>query len=128
MVPERTLLLVDSDQCYRDAVRTAFEQYGYTVKCARGGVQALELLESREGAAVQMTILALELGDIDGGATAVRIHAFRSDIRVFIMSEFVDEVMVDDGLGGPPIEFLRKPPSPADLVVSVGRILAGGVC
>jgi DNA-binding NtrC family response regulator len=94
------LLVVDDDQDVRLVVEDTLVDAGYRVLQAEGGAQALLLLD--EHPSLRVMISDVRMPDMSGIALAEEAVRRRPDLRVILISGFIDQVR-------PRWPFLRKP-------------------
>ena len=94
------LLVVDDDQDVRLVVEDTLVDAGYRVLQAEGGAQALLLLD--EHPPLRVMISDVRMPDMSGITLAEEAVRRRPDLRVILISGFIDQVR-------PRWPFLRKP-------------------
>ena len=94
------LLVVDDDQDVRLVVEDTLVDAGYRVLQAEGGAQALVLLD--EHPSLRVMISDVHMPDMSGTALAEEAVRRRPDLRVILISGFIDQVR-------PRWPLLRKP-------------------
>jgi DNA-binding response OmpR family regulator len=117
MARPQTVLIVEDDQQLRHLLRNALSLSGYDVREARGGFEALRLLDS---APPDVVILYLALPGIDGFTVRHELaaHAHTRHIPVVIVTGSTDDL---ESLGVSCL--LRKPVSPSEVVSAVAKCL-----
>ncbi|HEU4884740.1 MAG TPA: PAS domain S-box protein [Longimicrobium sp.] len=113
-----TVLLVEDEDAVRGVVREALRLSGYEVLEARGGAEAMELAEAREGA-IHLVLTDVMMPGASGPQTARRVLALHPEARVL----YVSGQAMPDGGDGPPGEWLQKPVSPDALARRVREVL-----
>jgi DNA-binding response OmpR family regulator len=79
----RSVLVVDDDPITLETVSTILETERYEVRTARGGQEALRVLDQ---ATVSLVLLDLSLPDRDGTAVARALRDRRSPPRIAVLS------------------------------------------
>ncbi|HED66186.1 MAG TPA: response regulator [Planctomycetes bacterium] len=121
--PERgSVLLVDDEDCVREAARRVLEAEGFSVFEAADGDEALETLAA--GVAVDLVLLDLTMPGRDGASTLGALRARAPELAVLVMSGYApDEVAamvpLEDCSG-----FVRKPFRAEDLLGAVRAAVA----
>ena len=117
----RTILVVDDDPQVRKLCRTALEAFGYSVKEAGEGKEALATVKHD---AVDLILLDLCMPDMDGIEFLKALRTELPQSKVITMSGFMGGVMLPAAkhLGG--AASIAKPVSPDSLVSLVDEVLA----
>lgn len=120
MARPQTVLIVEDDQALRQLLRNALSLAGYDVQEARGGFEALRLLDS---APPDLVILDLALPGIDG-------YTVRHELAAHVHTRHIPIVIVTgstDDLESLKVNcLLRKPVTPSAVVEAVSKCLASG--
>ncbi len=113
------ILVVDDESRIREVVEYALKRDGMRVSSVEDGETALELLD---GEPVDLVVLDVMLGGIDGLEVCQRIRARRSTPIVFLTAR-ADEIdrIVGLKLGGD--DYVAKPFSPREVVARVKAVL-----
>lgn len=101
------LLVVDDDEDLRDALAAILISLGHTVRIARNGEEALDLLDQRLPDAV---LLDVEMPVLDGPSTAYRMlvnDLGKENVPIVLLSGVLDLHLVATKVGTP--YFLGKP-------------------
>lgn len=117
-----SILLVDDDRSFRDALGSAFQQEGFVVFNAMGGREALERLHAENP---QFLILSLQLADSSGEhlLRSLRQDPPSPDLVVFVLSNSNDLETKLGCLALGAHEFLVKPIDNREVVARVRRFL-----
>jgi len=113
--------VVEDDPAVRALVVRVLRGRGYTVVEAATGLQALEVLESRDGR-LDLVVTDMVMPQMSGPALVKRVAEHYPDIRVLFMSGFAAHRAVIDGIDES-APYLEKPFMPADLAQAVRRAL-----
>jgi DNA-binding response OmpR family regulator len=116
---KQTVLVVDDEQHIIDLARMYLEQYGFTVKQALDGAEALRQIRDLKPAVV---VLDLMLPEIDGWEVCRRARE-RSDVPIIMLTARSDDVDKIVGLELGADDYLTKPFNPRELVARVKAIL-----
>jgi two-component system, cell cycle sensor histidine kinase and response regulator CckA len=95
---------------------------GYIVLEAKGGDDAIEVSEERDGP-IDVLITELSMPRMDGLDLAERLSMARPEIRVLLMSGYTEEMVSDLATGRGDLEFIEKPFTPRTLVNRVGEMV-----
>jgi twitching motility two-component system response regulator PilH len=129
MSEPRTILIVDDDPDYADAIQHLFEREGDTVLRAANGIDGFALARDARPDVILLDVMMNER--TEGFFTLERLKAdpMVRDIPVIVVSSIYAEVpnfRVDPRAGWlPAAAFLAKPVDPQALLDEVGRVLAG---
>jgi len=118
-----TLLLVEDAESVRRLLRRYLERHGYTVIEATSGIDALRVMEHREGP-LDLLVADVVLPKMDGRALARELARERPGLRVLYMSGFSDEVLSDRDVFDHEVTILQKPFTPPELLRQIRIALA----
>jgi PAS domain S-box-containing protein len=113
-----TILLVEDETAVRGLARLILEEAHYDVVEARGGQEALTLVEQL-GSRFDLLLTDVVMPDVGGPEVAARLRARRPDAKVVFMSGYADSALYRQGLAETDALLLRKPFTPETLV---GRV------
>ena len=118
-----TVLVVDDDPIHRSLLERIVTRLGYGVQTAQSGADALRLLDSPAGQAIDILLLDLVMPDLDGMGVLNRLASIGSRIPVITMvtPNAVDGVMGAISAGAS--DFVIKPVGPERLQVSLMNAL-----
>ncbi len=118
-----TVLVVDDDPIHRSLLERIVTRLGYGVQTAQSGADALRLLDSPAGQAIDILLLDLVMPDLDGMGVLHRLASIGSRIPVITMvtPNAVDGVMGAISAGAS--DFVIKPVGPERLQVSLMNAL-----
>jgi DNA-binding response OmpR family regulator len=118
------VLLVDDDPDIRAMLAFTLDDYGFSVREAGDGAQAIAALELR---APDLMVLDLMMPGIDGFGvlSAMRERGLAPDTRVLILSCKVDERDLVRGYELGADEYVTKPFDPDGLAATIAGLLAG---
>ena len=121
----RRVLLVDDDRSVRETIALRLETAGYGVVTARGGAEALAILDA--GEAVDLIVTDLSMPDIDGLAAIREAQRRRPGLAAILLTGAatnVAEIAMDGAMSGR-FTLLHKPVDGAILVERVRAMLEG---
>jgi len=120
-----TVLLVEDDPQLRVMAKAILARRGYQVLEARGGEEALEIVENMDGA-IHLLLTDLIMPKMNGRDLVMRVAKLRPMIKVLLMSGYTDSII---GIDDPKIAarvLLRKPFTPEGLLRKVREVLGPG--
>ncbi|AIR91326.1 hybrid sensor histidine kinase/response regulator [Pseudomonas cremoricolorata] len=114
---DRTILLVDDDHLVRDLLGDVLRQYGYRVRQAHSGEQALALLD--EGIDLLLTDFAMP--EFNGGQLANAVRERFPQLPVVFLTGYAEL----QGLDLPDSVVMQKPVQPQQLAQALKDLLSG---
>ena len=111
-VLERTLLIVDDDERFRNRLARAMESRNFTVTTA-GSVQEGKLRAQQSAPA--FAILDLRLADGSGLDVVTAIKAARAESRILLLTGYANIATVAAALKAEAIDYLAKPADADDI-------------
>jgi len=117
-----TILLAEDEQDVREVAREFLESGGYTVIEAHDGAEALELVETHEGA-IGLLITDMVMPGMSGQELAGRLQQKRTGLRTLYMSGYSERAAAESAQGDSSIRLLTKPFSRSALLRIVHEIL-----
>lgn len=121
-----TILLVEDEAAVRVFSARALTNKGYRVLEARGGEEALEILE-KEGAAIDLIISDVVMPGMDGPTLVRQALASKPDAKVIFISGYTEDRFREQLKEGEVVHFLAKPFSLKQLAGKVKEVLTGEV-
>jgi CheY-like chemotaxis protein len=108
-VDEVTVLFVEDDPAFADMYRLKLEMDGYTVRLARDGQEALEMLQ-RDDDLPDLVFLDIRLPKMDGIALLKRLRdtSRTESLPVVILSNYGEDDLIRQGLQLGALEYLIK--------------------
>jgi DNA-binding response OmpR family regulator len=118
------VLLVDDDPDIRAMLAFTLDDYGFAVREAGDGIQAIAALEHK---APDLMVLDLMMPGIDGFGvlSAMRERGLAPETRVLILSCKVDERDLVRGYELGADEYVTKPFDPDGLAATIAGLVAG---
>jgi len=120
-----TILVVEDDQVVRDLVQRILAQSGYSVLEAADGNEGLRVC-GRQNARIHLMLTDVALPGMNGPELVDRAAPLRPEMKVLLMSGYLDH------LGSPPdhlrpdVAFIKKPFRPGALKRKVREVLDHG--
>jgi CheY-like chemotaxis protein len=118
---KETILVVEDGDALRHLVCQMLVLNGYSVLEARDGHHALRICESHPYP-IQLVLTDLVMPNMKGAILAERLRLWHPDLRVLLMSGYIDEPVVQR-LGRDSVAFLQKPFTSVELVEKIRQIL-----
>jgi signal transduction histidine kinase len=116
-----TVLIVDDEALVRRAAQQALERYGYAVRTASGGREALDILT--EDASIEVVVLDLTMPVMNGAETLARIRTLRPQLPVVLSSGYNEVDATRRFASEASAVFLQKPYTAARLSEKVKAAL-----
>lgn len=113
-----TLLVVDDEAAILEITKETLETFGYRVRTAHGGLEAVQILEE-EGAEISLALVDLMMPHMDGRATISELRRLHPDLKVIVASGLMEPEM--ENIAG---AFLAKPYSLRNLLSTLRQVLA----
>ena len=112
------ILVVDDEKTQRDILSDILRDAGYTVTCAAGGTEALDLLTART---YPLILTDLKMPDKDGFAVLQGALETNSQTQVIIMTAFGSIPSAVNAIKNGAYDYLTKPFKKDDLLRTIGR-------
>ncbi len=88
MVVSPSLLITDDDRDFRETLRDVFEPRGFHTVLASDGVEALEIVRTRE---IHLVLIDMHMPRLSGMEAIDRIKEFKSRIPCILISGQLDD-------------------------------------
>ncbi len=115
------ILLVEDDPAVRFVIYEMLELHGHRVVEAESGQAALEAFG--EEANIELIICDVGLRDMRGPKLVRKLRQRKSNLKILLISGYLDEALTARGILGPELSFLAKPFSSAELLAKVRALL-----
>jgi DNA-binding NtrC family response regulator len=119
-----SILIVDDDYSSLSSIRDVLKQEGYTILEARGGAEALSLLEK---STPNLVLTDLRMRDVDGMKVLEAMRAKCKEIPVIVMTAFTSMETAIDAIRNGAYDYLSKPFKLDHLRMVVNRALEQSV-
>jgi len=116
------ILLVEDEPELRNVNAEFLSSLGYTVACAGGGLEALEMLHT--GGSVDLVITDVVMPKMSGREFAQRLLQLRPNTRLLYVSGYPDDVVLQSGISMHGMLYLQKPYSLKELAGKVQTLMA----
>ncbi|NNF99951.1 MAG: PAS domain S-box protein [Desulfobacteraceae bacterium] len=117
-----TILLVEDNDQVRKMACAILKREGYTVLPASGGQEAIDLMESHDGA-VHLILTDVVMPEMNGRQLFEDISGRYPDVKALYMSGYTDDVILHRGLMDPDVQFIQKPFAVKSLTAKVREVL-----
>jgi two-component system, cell cycle sensor histidine kinase and response regulator CckA len=117
-----TVLVAEDEDGVRELLRKALTEFGYTVLTARHGRDALMMAGDRSGG-VDLLVTDVVMPEMSGRELAETLRDRQPDLKVLYISGYTDDEVVQRGISGREVAFLRKPFASEELVRRVRGVL-----
>jgi CheY-like chemotaxis protein len=117
-----TVLVVDDEDIVRQTAANALGRYGYTVRTARDGAEAVEIL-ARELGRTDLVLLDLTMPVMAGEEALMNMRAIAPHIKVLLSSGFNEVESVRRFIGKGLAGFIQKPYAAMDLARRIREAL-----
>jgi CheY-like chemotaxis protein len=117
-----TLLVADDDPALLELTVKVLEQFGYTVKTAGDGFDAVNVFNENQES-IALVILDVIMPKMSGKEAFDEILKIRPDTKAIFVSGYTAEIMHKRGMLDESLEFLAKPLRPLELLQKVRKVL-----
>jgi CheY-like chemotaxis protein len=118
-----TILWVDDEIEHLEPHIRFLEKRGYSVRSARSGREAVEILRTIR---VDLVLMDQMMVGMDGLQTVAEIRHSYKDLPVVMVTQSEEEELMDRALAGTIADFLTKPVNPSQILLVVKRLLDSG--
>jgi two-component system cell cycle sensor histidine kinase/response regulator CckA len=117
-----TVLVAEDEDGVRELLRKVLTEFGYTVLTARHGRDALMVAGDRIGG-VDLLVTDVVMPEMSGRELAETLRDHQPDLKVLYISGYTDDEVVQRGISGREVAFMRKPFASDELVRRVRTVL-----
>jgi PAS domain S-box-containing protein len=117
-----TVLVAEDEDGVRELLRKVLTEFGYTVLTARHGRDALMLAGDRS-VGIDLLVTDVVMPEMNGRELVETLHDRRPDLKVLYISGYTDDEVVQRGISGSEVAFMRKPFAAEELVRRVREVL-----
>ncbi|HET6577203.1 MAG TPA: response regulator [Gemmatimonadales bacterium] len=117
-----TVLVAEDEDGVRELLRKILTEFGYTVLTARHGRDAL-MLAGEAAADIDLLVTDVVMPEMSGRELVQALRHRRPDLKVLYVSGYTDDEILQRGVSGPEVAFLRKPFAAEELVRRVRALL-----
>jgi PAS domain S-box-containing protein len=116
------ILLVEDEHELRNVNAEFLSSLGYTVTCASGGLEALEVLHT--AGSIDLVITDVVMPKMSGREFAAQLLQRRPNTRLLYVSGYPDDVVLQSGISMHGMLYLQKPYSLKELAGKVQTLMA----
>jgi PAS domain S-box-containing protein len=116
------ILLVEDEPELRNVNAEFLGSLGYTVTCAGGGLEALEMLHTAES--IDLVITDVVMPKMSGREFAEQLLQLRPNTRLLYVSGYPDDVVLQSGISMHGMLYLQKPYSLKELAGKVQTLMS----
>ncbi len=116
-----TILIVEDDAEVRKLLQRGLAAYGYRMKVAKEGAEAIQLCQTDDS--VDLIITDVVMPGMSGRQLMERIHSLRPNLPVLYMSGYTSEAVIRHGILEKEMPFIQKPFTQDDLLKTIRTIL-----
>jgi CheY-like chemotaxis protein len=117
-----TVLVAEDEDGVRELLRKVLTEFGYTVLTARHGRDAL-LLAGDRSVGIDLLLTDVVMPEMSGRELVETLRDRRPDLKVLYISGYTDDEVVQRGISGSEVAFMRKPFASEELVRRVRSVL-----
>jgi two-component system, cell cycle sensor histidine kinase and response regulator CckA len=118
----RTILVIEDEPPQLRLLTRILEQAGYNVVAATNGIEAAETYRRRE-AEIDLVLSDMALPKLGGWTVYVMLKEINPDVKMILMSGYLDNRVRADLIKGGVKDFIPKPYFPETIVTSVRQAL-----
>jgi len=119
-----TVLVAEDEDGVRELLRKVLTEFGYSVLTARHGRDALLAAAERAGG-IDLLVTDVVMPEISGRELAETLRDRRPGLKVLYISGYTDDEVLQRGVSGREMAFVRKPFAAEELVRRVRSLLDG---
>jgi two-component system cell cycle sensor histidine kinase/response regulator CckA len=119
-----TVLVAEDEDGVRELLRKVLTEFGYAVLTARHGRDAL-LVADQLGGAIDLLVTDVVMPEMSGRELAETLRDRQPDLKVLYISGYTDDEVLQRGVSGRDMAFVRKPFAAEDLMRRVRGLLDG---
>ncbi|MBI4751424.1 MAG: PAS domain S-box protein [Acidobacteria bacterium] len=119
-----SILLVEDEPIVREVTKQSLEVFGYQVKEAGNGQEALGLIKTISEP-IALLITDVVMPQMNGRQLAEQLRLQFPDLKVLFISGYTDDAIVRHGIIDANVAFLQKPFTPTALAKKVREVLEG---
>jgi len=119
-----TVLVAEDEDGVRELLRKVLTEFGYSVLTARHGRDALLAAAERAGG-IDLLVTDVVMPEMSGRELAETLRDRRPGLKVLYISGYTDDEVLQRGVSGREMAFVRKPFAAEELVRRVRALLDG---
>ena len=119
---KKTILWVDDEDRALKVWSQILQKLGYTVLQARYGYEALKIFEKNKNR-ISLVILDMRMPGMDGCEVFDRLKAIQQEIKIIIVSGYIDQYSIDELLKRKFGDYIEKPFKLKELSEKIKEVL-----
>lgn len=119
-----TILLAEDEPLVRAMIATALRNRGYNVLEAANGLEALQIAQEQVAGEIQLLLSDITMPQMNGIELARQFREIFPNVKIVLMSGYVEDPELQIAILDPRIEFLSKPFSLQELADKVREVLS----
>ena len=119
---KKTILWVDDEDRALKVWSQILQKLGYTVLQARYGYEALKIFEKNKNR-ISLVILDMRMPGMDGCEVYDRLKAIQQEIKIIIVSGYIDQYSIDELLKRKFGDYIEKPFKLKELSEKIKEVL-----
>ena len=119
---KKTILCVDDDDIALDVWSQMLQKLDYTVLQARYGYEALKIFERNKNR-ISLVILDMKMPGMDGCEVYDRLKAIQQEIKIIIVSGYIDQYSINELLKRKFGDYIEKPFKLKELSEKIEEVL-----
>ncbi|MDZ7290243.1 MAG: sigma-54 dependent transcriptional regulator [candidate division KSB1 bacterium] len=120
MNDKANILIIDDEEALRDSCSQALQKEGYTVRCAKDGMEGLEFFKKEF---FHVVLLDLRLPGLDGMEVLSKIKEESPETPVIIITAYASIESAIEAMKRGAFDYLAKPFSPEELRIVIRKAL-----
>lgn len=117
------ILVADDDPVQRRLLEATLKKFGFRVRLAENGAEALAILTGPEGADIDLLVLDLVMPELDGMGVIARLREMKSAIPIIVQTAHAGIDAAVNAIRAGAQDFVVKPVAPERLNVSIHTFL-----
>jgi CheY-like chemotaxis protein len=118
---KETILIAEDNEGVRRYMREVLQKYGYTVREAIDGEDAVERFKEHRN--IDLIIIDSVMPKKNGRETYEEIHKMAPHVKVIFTSGYTKDIVLDKGIEDEKVDFIAKPLSINTLLLKVREVL-----
>ena len=119
---KKTILWVDDEDRALKVWSQILQKLGYTVLQARYGYEALKIFEKNKNR-ISLVILDMRMPGMDGCEVFDRLKAIQQEIKIIIVSGYIDQYLINELLKRKFSDYIEKPFKLKELSEKIKEVL-----
>ncbi|MCR4421481.1 MAG: cache domain-containing protein [Exilispira sp.] len=117
----KRILVIDDEEKIRFLLKKILEKNGFSVKLAESGFKGIEIY-SNDAKLIDLVILDLIMPGINGKETLIKLKEINPNLKVIMISGYIDDEKINECLNLGVKDFLQKPFDISSLIEKINDI------